>query len=137
MILGIGIDTVEIERFAYWHTYDHKKLLRLFSQSEIDYCLSVPTKSAERFAVRFAAREATYKAYSQAFPGHSIPFLTFCKAMTVHKDAYHLPRIIFATHYFAAGKIPRALLNTIVLTSFTHSKTAASAVVIFQQKDCH
>ena len=30
MILGIGIDSVEIERFAHWHTYAHKTVTNAF-----------------------------------------------------------------------------------------------------------
>ena len=38
MILGIGIDTVEVIRFGDWHSrFD---LQRLFSESEIAYCRS-------------------------------------------------------------------------------------------------
>lgn len=62
MVLGIGIDSVDIARFEQWHTYSHKKLLRVFSPAEIAYSLENPTKSAERFAVRFAAKEALFKA---------------------------------------------------------------------------
>src|SRR5260221_7060347 len=85
MIIGIGVDTVEIKRFALWHTYSRKKLFRIFSQEEIDYVLSNQQKSAERFAVRFAAREALYKALSYAYPDIKIPFLTLCASVSVTK----------------------------------------------------
>jgi len=42
-------------------------------------------KSAERFAVRFAAREALYKALSYAYPHYSFPFLTLCKNIAITK----------------------------------------------------
>src|ERR1700760_1560832 len=93
MILGIGVDTIEIERFASWQTYSRQKLLRIFSQEEIDYVLSNQQKSAERFAVRFSAREALYKALSYAFPDKKIPFLMLCKNTTVTKKI-GLPQII-------------------------------------------
>lgn len=72
--LGIGIDSVDIERFTEWHTYPRQSLSRIFSDQEIDYCLECPTKSAERFAARFAAREAFLKALHQAMPTIQIPF---------------------------------------------------------------
>src|SRR5436853_5452168 len=93
MILGIGVDSVEIARFVHWHTFNRKKLLRIFSESEIEYCLSVTTKSAERFAVRFAVREALFKAYSSWNPDHQIPFLTFCKAVTISKKTGRIPEV--------------------------------------------
>lgn len=125
MILGIGIDTVEIARFAHWHTYDQKKLLKIFSQSEIEYCLSVPTKSAERFAVRFATREALFKAYSAWQPNHRMPFLTFCKAVTIVKQN-SIPSIILNEHLPACR----------ILLSLSHSNTIATAFVILEQIDC-
>jgi holo-[acyl-carrier protein] synthase len=93
MILGIGVDSIEIERFSLWHTYSQKKLLRIFSQDEINYCLSNHKKSAERFAVRFAVREALYKALSYAYPDKKIPFLTFCSRITITKKD-ELPYIL-------------------------------------------
>lgn len=125
MILGIGIDTIEIARFAHWHTYNQKQLLRIFSHSEIKYCLAVSIKSAERFAVRFAAREALYKAYSAWQPNHRIPFLTFCKAITIVKQN-GVPIIILDSHLPACR----------ILLSFSHSKTIATAFVVLEQIDC-
>jgi len=86
MILGIGIDSVEINCFSLWHTYSQKKLLRIFSEDEIKYCLQLPQKSAERFAVRFAAREAFFKAFSAAYPTLYIPFLTLCRFVSIQKN---------------------------------------------------
>jgi holo-[acyl-carrier protein] synthase len=85
MIIGLGIDTIEIERFALWHTYSIKKLRRIFSDEEIIYCLQEQKKSAQRFAVRFAAREALYKALSYAYPDKKIPFLTLCTHTVIKK----------------------------------------------------
>ncbi len=62
MIIGIGIDSVEIHRFADWHLKSSTSLKRIFSEAEINYCLRIQSKSAERFAARFAAREALFKA---------------------------------------------------------------------------
>ena len=72
MIIGIGIDAVAIDRFNTWHTYPQEKLLRIFSEQEISYCLNNKQKSAERFAARFAAREAFFKALGQKKDWHSV-----------------------------------------------------------------
>ncbi len=60
MILGIGIDCVDIDRFISWRTFSMQKLHRVFSEQEIAYCLSSTHTqiSAERFAAHFATREA-------------------------------------------------------------------------------
>lgn len=81
MIVGIGHDAVAIARFVNWHTYSYKKLRRIFSEQEIAYCLQEPSKSAERFAARFASKEALYKALCQA--EHKLPFLTLCASSEV------------------------------------------------------
>ena len=91
MILGIGIDSVEIERFAHWHTYSDHSLSRIFSAEEIAYCRANPVLATQRFAVRFAAREALYKALSTAAPGNTIPFLTLCRAVTITHSASGAP----------------------------------------------
>lgn len=62
MILGIGIDTVEIARFKRFLDEGNKVLLdRLFTPGELEYCL--PKKEAAScLSARFAAKEAFVKA---------------------------------------------------------------------------
>ena len=79
MILGIGIDSVEIKRFEPWTSYSKNRLARIFSEHEITYSLSNPKKAAERLAARFAAKEAFFKALSQSFPDNGINLLTRMK----------------------------------------------------------
>lgn len=83
MIQGIGIDAVEIKRFKNWHTRTKLQLQKLFSDEEIAYCLSEPRKSAERFAVRFAAKEAFLKALTLT---KKIPLLRVCRAVSITKN---------------------------------------------------
>lgn len=58
--MKIGIDIEEVKRFSKL-IKDKSFLKRVFSKEEIDYCLS-KKKSAQHFAVRFAAKEAVWKA---------------------------------------------------------------------------
>jgi len=62
MIVGIGIDLVEISRIeaAIAHFGD-RFLRRVFTPTEIAYCQRA-AHPAERFAARFAAKEAALKA---------------------------------------------------------------------------
>jgi holo-[acyl-carrier protein] synthase len=62
MILGIGIDTVEISRFQRFLDEGNQALLnRLFAPAEQEYCR--PRKQAAScLAARFAAKEAFVKA---------------------------------------------------------------------------
>ena len=75
MMIAIGIDAVDIKRFAHWHRYKKTMLLRFYSSAEIDYCMNVQIKSAERFAVRFSAKEAFFKALYQLYPLKAPGFL--------------------------------------------------------------
>ena len=125
MILGIGVDTIEIKRFALWHTYSRKKLARIFSQEEIEYCLQDKNKSAQRFAVRFAAREALYKALSYAYPDKKVPFLKLCTHTTITK-INGLPQIIIHDSIDTN--------HVTIHLSLSHSHTIATAFVVVEQK---
>lgn len=127
MILGTGIDIVEINRFNTWHTYSQSKLKKIFSDAEIAYCLSSPLKSAERFAARFAAKEALYKAWVHAFK-EKVPFLTLCKnASIVHADL-GFP-IIADTTWFTS----RIQYNITFHITISHTDNLAIAQVLIEK----
>lgn len=125
MIIGIGVDTVEINRFNQWHSYSIKTLQRIFSHEEIVYCQENSLKSSERFAVRFAAREALYKALCAA--GVRLPFLTVCSYASIQKKGA-MPIIELSEK--------SGLCNTGYLfhLSLSHSVTHAVAFVIIEQR---
>jgi holo-[acyl-carrier protein] synthase len=126
VILGTGIDSVEINRFNLWHTFSYKQLQRIFSDEEITYCLQQPNKSAERFAVRFAAREAFYKALCIACPTLSLPFLTLCKNSIITKNN--------GRPIFFYKKIATIFGSSTIKIhiSMTHTKTLATAYIILE-----
>src|SRR5208283_1564912 len=66
MIIGIGIDIVEIDRIKYAvERWRHKFLDKIFDDSEISYCYK--KKSVfQCLAGRFAAKEAFIKAMSDS-----------------------------------------------------------------------
>jgi holo-[acyl-carrier protein] synthase len=62
MIFGIGIDIIEIERIKKSiEKFDKIFLNKIFTKTELDYCLSKKNKY-QHFAARFAAKEAIAKA---------------------------------------------------------------------------
>lgn len=64
MILGIGIDIIEIERIQdSISKFGEKFLNKIFTIKEIEYC-STKANSAQHYAARFAAKEAISKALS-------------------------------------------------------------------------
>ena len=62
MIVGTGIDIAEVPRIAEsMERFGRRFLERVFTPDEIRYCESKANK-AERYAARFAAKEAAMKA---------------------------------------------------------------------------
>ncbi len=62
MIVGTGIDIVEVPRVAQAiERFGDRFLQRIFTAAEITYCKS-KRNASERFAARFAAKEAALKA---------------------------------------------------------------------------
>lgn len=69
MIIGTGIDIVEVERIqSSMERYQDHFLGRIFNPSEIDYC-NAKGNPAIHFAARFAAKEAVAKALGTGFSG--------------------------------------------------------------------
>jgi holo-[acyl-carrier protein] synthase len=62
MLIGTGVDLIEIERIAHSiERHGERFLRRIYTDHEIAYCRS-KRSSAESFAARFAAKEAGAKA---------------------------------------------------------------------------
>lgn len=131
--IGVGIDLVEIHRCLEWSLYSDKLLRRLFSGAEIEYCRSAPSKSAQaaRFAARFAAKEAWYKALGS----YGIPTCSFVRMVSsvsivsgqnrppLLKIDWVRVRALTGAHFH----IPSVSL------SMTHSATTAGAVVVISE----
>ncbi len=126
MILGTGIDAVTIERCAEWHTYSDERLRRIFHPDELDYCRANAAKSAERFAVRFAAKEALLKALSAAWPDRTFALPAVCRAAQIVKGANGVPQfqIDWAQLGITTSQPPACAL------SITHTESLALAQVI-------
>jgi len=126
MILAHGLDAIEIARFTHWHKYSNTRLLRVFSPEEIDYCLQTRAKSAERFAARFAAKEATYKA-ACSLGLKNISFLAFCKIISIEKNDNNSPMIKIN---IVNTEISDIFYSMKIIASITHTKTIAIASII-------
>ncbi len=62
MLIGTGVDLIEVERIAHSiERYGERFLRRVYTDHEIAYC-SRKRVSAESYAARFAAKEAGAKA---------------------------------------------------------------------------
>lgn len=64
MVIGIGIDIIEIDRIKKSIDENGEKFLeKVYTANELKYCLSKKNKY-QHLAARFAAKEAIYKAIS-------------------------------------------------------------------------
>ena len=64
MVLGVGIDIIEIDRIKKSvDEFGDSFLRKIYTETELNYSLSKPNKY-QHLAARFAAKEAIYKALS-------------------------------------------------------------------------
>jgi holo-[acyl-carrier protein] synthase len=69
--VSVGIDLVEVERFARVVRDKPRLLDRMFTANELATCLA-SRNANDRLAGRFAAKEATFKALGSGWP--SVPY---------------------------------------------------------------
>lgn len=86
MIVGIGTDIVEIVRIQ--KALKRKSFMqRVFTSTEISYCLSVPAQQASSFAARFATKEAVLKALGTGLRGGKLTDIE------VYRDSLGKPEV--------------------------------------------
>ncbi len=122
MILGIGVDMVDIQRIkTSLERYGGTFASKLFTDCEIAYCRA-KAYPAQHYAARFAAKEAFSKAIATGWAG------TFhWKDVEVVNDAQGKPSIRL---YGAAAE--HYGMRSISL-SLTHTETIAAAFVIIEE----
>ncbi|HTU70367.1 MAG TPA: holo-ACP synthase [Candidatus Baltobacteraceae bacterium] len=119
MIVGIGIDLAEVERYRF----DERELAwfarKVYTEEEMAYAMR-KRHWPERLAGFFAAKEAARKAF-----GHAIPW----RLVGVSHERSGKPVVRF---YGDAERLPAARSLTRVHLTITHSVTTAAAVVILE-----
>ena len=127
MILGIGIDIIEVARIQASHErFGERFLNRILLSNEISYCLSYKTPGPF-LAVRFAAKEAISKAF-----GTGIGAQLGWQDMEVARKESGEPFVIL---HEAGRKLLEARGGRVVLISLTHTQTYAAAVAIIESAD--
>lgn len=121
MLIGTGIDIVEIERIARSIArYGDRFLQRVFTPGEIAYCRR-KHKFAESFAARFAAKEAGAKAL-----GTGIQYGVTWQELEVQRLPGQRPTLHLSGR---AREIADRLQVAHVSLSLTHTDTLAMASV--------
>ena len=119
-MVGIGIDTVEVQRFREVLERQPGLLQKLFTAGEREYGES-HVDSTQSLAVRFAAKEATMKAM-----GVGLGAFTF-QDVEVVKEGSGAPRLQL---YGAAAELAERLGVSSWRLSMTHTCSVATAMVI-------
>ncbi|MGC2161213.1 MAG: holo-ACP synthase [Silvibacterium sp.] len=121
MLVGTGIDVIEIERIAASiERYGERFLTRVFTSGEIAYCQR-KKNAAESFAARFAAKEAGAKALGTGIQ-HGVTWIE----IEVRRERGERPTLHFSGR---AGKRAERLGVKHISLSLTHSRTVAMAAV--------
>jgi holo-[acyl-carrier protein] synthase len=124
MIVGSGIDLVEIERIQHSvDRYGSRFLNRVYTRAEQAYCQR-KRKAAESFAARFAAKEAGAKAL-----GTGIGFGVNWLEIEVVREASGRPTIAF---HGRAAQIAAYLGVVHAALSITHTGSLAMASVVLE-----
>jgi len=126
MIVGTGIDIAEVPRIAASiERFGDRFLRRIFTEGEIRYCDSKANR-VERYAARFAAKEAAMKAigtgWNRGVTWHDVE---------VRREPGSRPTIVFhnkAAEFFRKLGAVRAHL------SITHTADSAMAQVILESE---
>jgi holo-[acyl-carrier protein] synthase len=123
MILGIGIDIIEVARIASsYEKFGERFVNRILHADEIAYCLS-HKNPAPFLAVRFAAKEAISKAF-----GTGIGAQLGWRDMEIGRKASGEPFVVLHGNGKKLFKSRRAK-NLLVSLSHTANYAAATAVL--------
>ena len=124
MIVGLGLDIAEIDRIeAAIKRHGAPFLERLFTPSEVAYCESHKDKY-ERYAARFAAKEAAMKALGTGW-SHGVRW----RDIEVTREPSGKPTLRLAG---VAAEIAERMGVKNISLSITHSGNLALAEVIFE-----
>lgn len=123
MIVGLGMDLVEIDRVARMiESLGGRMYARLFSEGEARYIRGKPLP-AQHAAVRLAAKEAAFKALA----GNELARRITWRDVEVVSDANGIPSIRL---HGKADERARELGVTRIHVSLTHTRDTAGAVVV-------
>ena len=124
MIVGLGVDIAEVDRIeAAIRRHGDAFLRRVFTAAEIAYCERRKNKF-ERYAARFAAREAAQKALGTGWRG-GIAWRDF----EITNLASGKPTLKVSG---GAGRFARRLKVKRITLSLSHTRDLAIAYVILE-----
>lgn len=124
MIVGTGIDIVEVARVAALiERFGERFLRRIFTAAEVRYCQD-KKNSVERFAARFAAKEAALKAL-----GTGLRLGITWHDVEIRHEPGGRPIIVFSGKAAVLARKAGAASSSV---SITHTTETALAQVILE-----
>ena len=124
MIVGTGIDIAEVPRIeASIARFGNRFLHRIFTEAEIRYCES-KTNRVERYAARFAAKEAAMKAIGTGW-NHGVTW----RDVEICRQPGRRPTIAF---HGKAAEFAAKLGAVHIALSLSHTREYAIAQVILE-----
>lgn len=124
MIIGIGIDLIEVSRVKEKVSRNSGFKEKVFSKKEIDYCDS-KTHPEENYAARYAAKEAFFKAVGEGWLGK----IDFCDIEIINQPNGR-PFISLSPN---ARKLYAGNGQWKIHLTLTHLKETAGAVVVIEK----
>ena len=121
MIIGIGIDIIEIYRIK--RALSARFIERVFTPREIAYCEQ--SRRVEKYAARFAAKEAARKAIGAATPVTALSW----QDVEVVSSPEGAPQLVF---HGRAAELLQMLQVTRTHVSLSHSMDNAIAQVLLE-----
>ena len=130
MIVGTGIDLVEVERVRKLLTgREARALKRLFTEAEVTYA-SARAEPWPHYAARVAAKEAAYKALAGTIAARAIGW----REIEVVNGWDGRPAL--ALHGRAAERAAELAVTSVHL-SLTHTRGMAAAFVVLESVPSH
>ncbi|MGA2694985.1 MAG: holo-[acyl-carrier-protein] synthase [Terriglobales bacterium] len=124
MIVGTGIDIAEVPRIAASIArFGDRFLQRIFTEGEMRYC-DAKANRAERYAARFAAKEAAMKALGTGW-NYGVRW----RDIEVSRKPGGRPTLLF---HGKAAEFAAKLKTTNIALSLTHTAEEAIAQVILE-----
>jgi holo-[acyl-carrier protein] synthase len=123
MIIGTGVDVIEIDRIRKVMERQDRFVLRVFTEGEQRYCRG-HRDPAPSFAARFAAKEALFKSLGTGWAKG----VTWLDA-EVQREGQAAPKLVL---HGVAGQISTKLGVRRIHLSLSHSDHWAVAMVILE-----
>lgn len=130
MIIGIGVDIIEIERVRQAIQNNKNFLSKLFTEKEIDYFIS-RNMNSEVIAGNFAAKEAVSKALGTGIRGFSF------KDIEILRNELGKPEVILHSGAKLIGNKLIGNNNSLrIHLSISHNNSSAIAYSVLEGEYC-